>query len=135
VRSFAGVEKIRLAMLGLPSDTGMLRSTGWGFVLLLLVFTSGATVALAAALYSAAIAVVMLAVVMACCWSVAARNARSSVLPAAPQPVNGAVLHSRSANIHPVTGLATRETLIEAIADGRNRSGTLGVIRFADYDG
>jgi len=122
-------------MLGLPSDTRMLRSTGWGFVVLLLVFTAGATVGLAATLYSATLAIALLAVVMACCWSVAARAARSSVLPVAPQAVGGAVLHSRSANIHPVTGLATRETLLEAIADGRSASGTLGVIRFADYDG
>ena len=42
--------------------------------------------------------------------------------------------HPRSTNIHPVTQLATRETLFDAIADTAAPSGTLAVLRFADYD-
>jgi len=121
-------------MLRRPSDARRSRPASTSFAVLLIIFIAGAAVALTATLYSVVVAGTLLPAAIACIWGVAARD-RSASLAAAPPAAQTEVSHSRSSNIHPVTGLATRETLVEAIADGRNGSGTLGVIRFADYDG
>lgn len=123
-------------MLGRPWDS-QFSSTSLSFVVLLLIFAAGVAVTLIATAYSVALAILMLPFVAPIAWTLSVRVGRLASLANVP-PLQAAqmdVAHSRSSHIHPVTGLATRETLLDTIADGRHGPGTLAIIRFADYDG
>jgi EAL domain-containing protein (putative c-di-GMP-specific phosphodiesterase class I)/GGDEF domain-containing protein len=119
-----------------PMDAPIAQPRAAGFLALSFAFAAGAATTLTAVGFSAIFAAPLLAASVACGFWVTRNRcfdatARTSRLDDSASEVD----HLRSSKIHPITKLPTRETLFDTIAAAQDQSGTLALIRLADYDG
>jgi len=104
---------------------------------LLIAFAAGVAATPIAMTFPLVFAAIILPVAILSAWRWAACEPTAGQMARGVQVADPCVEaeHPRSSNIHPLTGLATREKLFDAIDDGGTVSGTLALIRFSDYDG
>jgi EAL domain-containing protein (putative c-di-GMP-specific phosphodiesterase class I)/GGDEF domain-containing protein len=120
-----------------PTDAPIFQARAIGFLALSFAFGAGASTSLIAVEFSTLFSVALLAASVACgrYWVTRAHSSDGTNKSSDLNGGTSEVEHPRSSNIHPITKLATREMLFDTIAATQDPSGTLTLIRLADYDG